>query len=495
VSGRLGPPRIAAGPPEADSSVAAADLAADWLWDSLGLRIQVDADVYGRGLHGLVGLALRRNPRRAHLLVSRVLGKHLPVPPATALAAGTLLARQVRLAGGGLDAAGGVGTGMIESGVAGTGVAGARPLGAGPLVLGYCETATALGHAVADALPGSYYLHTTRRSVPGMRPLLAFTESHSHATHHWVIPADAELVRAPRPLVLVDDELSTGNTALGTIRTLHAFAPRPSYTVAALLDARPEVARAAFEALADDLGVPVDVVSLVSATVRVPPDVARRAQRVRERFGAGGAEAADRTDQSGAGGETAGGVAGRRAGPGDAGHRVVHLAPDWPRELPDGGRHGWPPSTRALLDAVLPGVAAGIAARLTHPGRRTLVLGTEELMYTPMRLAAALAERTGGDVLYQSTTRSPVYPLDVPGYAIRSALTFPAPDDPARTSSVYNVRPGRYDDIVVVADSGADAASPSGATTAQVAGMVAELRRCAPVTVVTLPAYFPAVVR
>jgi hypothetical protein len=496
-----GRPRIASGAPAgADpqvsiGSVAAGDLAGDWLWDSLGLRIQVDADVYGRGLHGMVGLALRRNPRRAHLLVSRVLGKHLPVPPATALDAGALLARQVQLVRGGADAAGGV----VESGLPGAGVGGAGVVGAGvvesgPLVLGYCETATALGHAVADALPGSYYLHTTRRSVLGMRPLLAFTESHSHATHHWVIPADVERVRAPRPLVLVDDELSTGDTALGTIRALHAFAPRPSYTVAALLDARPKAARAAFESLADDLGVPVDVVSLLSATVRVPPDVAQRAQRVRQRFGAG-AGAANRGDQSGAGRDTAAGAAGRRAGWGDAGHRVVHLSPDWPRELPDGGRHGWLPATRTLLDAVLPGVAAGIAARLTLPGRRTLVLGTEELMYTPMRLAAALAERTGGDVLYQSTTRSPVYPVDVPGYAIRSALTFPAPDDPARTSSVYNVRPGRYDDIVVVADSGADAASPSGATAAQVAGMVAELRRCAPVTVVTLPAYVPAAAR
>jgi hypothetical protein len=126
-------------------------------------------------------------------------------------------------------------------------------------------------------------------------------------------------------------------------------------------------------------------------------------------------------------------------------------------------------------------------------------------MYTPMRIAAALgaalrgatvegatvegaiAEGTaaGGEVMYQSTTRSPAHPVDVPEYAIRTALTFPAPEDPSRASHVYNVRPGCYDEIVVVVDSGG--AGPAGLTQA--------LRRCAPVTIVTIPSYVPAVAR
>ena len=87
----------------------------------LGLRWQVDADPYSLGLDALVGLALRDNPRRAQLVVSRVLGKHLPVPPAVALEAAGRLAGLV---------------GNV----------------ADPVVLGYCETATGLGHAVAQAL-------------------------------------------------------------------------------------------------------------------------------------------------------------------------------------------------------------------------------------------------------------------------------------------------------------------------------------------------------
>ena len=37
----------------------------------------------------LVDVALRRNPKRAHLLVSRVLAKHVPTEPGIAVAAGT----------------------------------------------------------------------------------------------------------------------------------------------------------------------------------------------------------------------------------------------------------------------------------------------------------------------------------------------------------------------------------------------------------------------
>src|SRR4029079_16711836 len=47
-------------------------------------------------LSDLVGLAVRRNPRRAHLLVSRVLGKHVPADPRLVRGAGLLLGEMVR---------------------------------------------------------------------------------------------------------------------------------------------------------------------------------------------------------------------------------------------------------------------------------------------------------------------------------------------------------------------------------------------------------------
>ncbi|WP_345714402.1 phosphoribosyltransferase domain-containing protein, partial [Kineococcus glutinatus] len=150
---------------------------------------------------------------------------------------------------------------------------GAHPV---PLVVGYAETATALGHCVADAL-GAPHLHSTRRAVAGVRPLAAFSEEHSHATDHRLLPTDPEVLAAladpRRPLVLVDDELSTGRTVAGTVRALHALARRERYVVAGLLDLRGGADRDALAALAGELRTRIDVVALAAGTVALPPDV------------------------------------------------------------------------------------------------------------------------------------------------------------------------------------------------------------------------------
>ncbi len=44
-----------------------------WVAERLGVALEGDGE-----LQGLLGLALRRNPKRAHLLVSNVLGKPVP---------------------------------------------------------------------------------------------------------------------------------------------------------------------------------------------------------------------------------------------------------------------------------------------------------------------------------------------------------------------------------------------------------------------------------
>jgi hypothetical protein len=78
----------------------------------------------------------------------------------------------------------------------------------------------------------------------------------------------------------------------------------------------------------------------------------------------------------------------------------------------------------------------------------------------------------------QSTTRSPVVPLDRDGYAVRTALAFPAPDEPDRTSFLYNVAAGDYDAIVLVTD------PPAAAGAADLLQMLAG---CAPVVHLRLP--------
>ncbi|WP_414169326.1 phosphoribosyltransferase [Streptoverticillium reticulum] len=377
-----------------------------WVTDRLGVGLEGD-----RRLPELLGLALRRNPRRAHLLVSNVLGKHVPASPARVYGAGLDLGRRVRELLGEADAARAV-------------------------VLGYAETATGLGHSVADGLGLAPYLHSTRRPVRGVSAVGGFEEEHSHATSHLLLPEDPELLAGEGPLVLVDDEFSTGRTVLNTVAALHERFPRDRYVVVALVDTRTGQDRARLEEFAAELGARVDVVALASGTVRLPEGVLERGQALVAQHDDG------RTEEA-------------------PSHRapVSRVDLNWPLGLPDGGRHGFTPAHRARLEAALPDMAARIREALPPGAARVLVLGNEELMYAPLRLAEEL-ERSVDGVRFSTTTRSPVLPVDDPGYAIRTRIAFPAHDAPRDAPDgdryAYNVAGGGFDAIVAVVDSAGD---------------------------------------
>jgi adenine/guanine phosphoribosyltransferase-like PRPP-binding protein len=501
------------------------DWSGSWVSARLGVALEdVDRPV-GVGLAELLGLAVRRNPRRAHLLVSAVLGKHVPADPRLVRGAGLLLGERVRAvlaaamatppADRGSDAAerAEVLGGRLAEALKGNAHAaiGLRDdlLARGPdleaVVLGYAETATALGHCVAEALGGAYYLHSTRRPVRGVSTYGGFEEEHSHATSHLMLPADSARMEAGLPLVLVDDELSTGTTVLNTIRSLHAVRPRTHYVVAALVDLRGPADRAAMELLAAELDVRIEAVALATGRVVLPEGLLETARRL--------VASAEGTDAPAvpappgiASDETPAGWprTTARSRPGEGTVRRVEL--DWPAGLPDGGRHGFTAAHAEVLEAALPAMAARITDALgtamaggpaearPAPGSRILVLGFEELMYVPLRIAEALADRLDDvEVRSSTTTRSPVLPVDDPGYAIRTRLTFPAHDDPADGPGeryAYNVAPGadpgrRFDAVVLVVDDAAD----TGELEAGLLRLLTALG--APVVLATVPAYVP----
>ncbi|MEU9730228.1 phosphoribosyltransferase [Streptomyces sp. NPDC048002] len=382
-----------------------------WVAERLGVGLLGDDT-----LKDLLGLALRRNPKRAHLLVSHVLGKHIPQSPAVVYGHGLALGRRVRELLGAEQAADAV-------------------------VLGYAETATGLGHSVADGLGLAPYLHSTRRPVPGVAPAGGFEESHSHATSHLLLPEDPALLVGDGPLVLVDDEFSTGNTVLNTIRDLHERYPRRRYVVVALVDMRSAADAGRLEEFAREIGARVDLVAAASGTVSLPEGVLEKGRRL----------VAEHEERTGPQAPPA---------PADPPHgRATRVDLHWPRGLPDGGRHGFTPAHRDRLEAALPAMSARLAEAIPEDARRVLVLGFEELMYAPLRLARELEQLTHAEVRYSTTTRSPVLAVDDPGYAIRSRLVFPAHDDPADGPGdryAYNVAGAGFDTVVAVVDSTAD---------------------------------------
>ncbi|GGV85450.1 phosphoribosyltransferase [Streptomyces griseoloalbus] len=470
-----------------------------WVTERLGVELAGDDR-----LTELLGLALRRNPKRAHLLVSNVLGKHVPQAPSVVHGHGVALGRRVReLLGDEAD---------------------------GAVVLGYAETATGLGHSVADGLGLAPYLHSTRRPVAGAATAGGFEESHSHATSHLLLPENPRLLAGDGPLVLVDDEFSTGNTVLNTIRDLHLRYPRGRYVVVALVDMRSPADAGRLDDFAREIGARVDLVTTASGTVRLPDGVLEKGQELVARYesaagdgrssaaasgpvtpapapleGVAGAESSEtdgRTVPPGARDVVESAATAARARPAQDGphpaDKPTHVARvdlRWPTGLPDGGRHGFTPAHRARLESALPAMAGRLAEALPDGARRVLVLGFEELMYAPLRLAGALeqvlARESDAEVRFSTTTRSPVLAVDDPGYAIRTRLVFPAHDNPADGPGeryAYNVAGNGFDTVVAVVDSAADTPALHAPD-----GLLARLAEHTPqVLLAVVPSYAPA---
>jgi adenine/guanine phosphoribosyltransferase-like PRPP-binding protein len=448
-----------------------------WVSDHLEIAIETKAALTGLAMPDLVGMALRNNPKRAHLLVSLVLGKHLPTDPRIVYGAGRLLgalvADRITAVPSVPDRAGAVLKAALSEGNASTSklveAVDALPrLSAAKAneidVLGYAETATALGHTVAEQL-GAAYLHSTRRPVAGVASAGGFQEEHSHATDHLLLPEDPALFASGGALVLVDDELSTGQTVLNTIAALHGRHRRELYIIATLVDLRSATDRARLADTARELGTTIDVVSFAAGQLSAPPNVLARAAALVADL------ASDNTQA----------VA---AAPDD-----VRTDNSWPIGARDGGRHGF--SATDCVQAHAAAAAVAQRVRMNLISDRVLVLGFEELMYAPLLIGVELANQlasTGGQVRYSTTTRSPVLAVDDPGYAIRTKIVFSSHDDPADGSGprfAYNVIGARFGDIVFVVDSSGDTD-----TLHADAELLAQLRAaCDRLQVVRIPSY------
>lgn len=315
----------------------------------------------------LVLPGLRRNPRRAHLLVSTVLGKHIAVAPDTVIGAGRRLGSVIAQRG----------VGEVD-------------------VLGMAETATSLGHCVADELDAALYLHTTRRPAESRWTYAEFQEGHSHATDHALQPSGPEVFDAQRTLVLVDDEISTGKTALATIEALQHILPRSRYIVASLVDVRSAQDQALVAEASDALGAQIEFVSLAQGRVSLPAGLIESVCAL---------PAPDLNTAVGVG-------------------AVREVALQWPGAVPEGARHGFLRSDRPGFASAVAAAARALASGLDS-GRPVLMIGHEELMYLPLRLADELSQN-GFDTRFQSTTRSPAYVYDDAGYPLRTGWTFRA---------------------------------------------------------------------
>lgn len=267
------------------------------------------------------------------------------------------------------------------------------------LFIGMAETAVGLASGIFEEAskrcPNSILLTTTRHPIDG-ELLCEFKEEHSHATDHLIYwPTSAEsisLIKQAKTLILIDDETTTGNTFKNLISSLAKvgldnYADIVTVTLTDWTD----------DCLASIISAPVTQVSLMkgnwqweanlNAALPVMPDV-----NITKK-----------------------------------GHATISARQDW-------GRLG---VTNYDADNWLSRFS-------TYSNERILVLGSGELLYPPFLLAEYL-ENKGADVLFSSTTRSPISE----GLSIKSSISFTDNYGLNIQNFCYNVAHQQFDRIIL----------------------------------------------
>lgn len=390
----------------------------------------------------LFSLAARKNLKRGFLFVSNVLGKHVPVDPYVPLLAGAALSLQLYKKIFGYDH---LDTQeVIKALISQQNTKKVyetliqRSLVALPqktLFIGFAETATALGHAVFSLFDNACYIHTTREQIPAMHSELNFEETHSHAVSHRCYPLDAHLVETSETIVLIDDEVTTGNTALNIIREINSKSPKSEFFLVSLLDWRTEDHRANFAKLEQELSTKIHTISLLEGKITV--NGTAFCEQIAQ---SGGLVETELSEQ-------------KRILPEFNFLNIQDVIPACSVDLNGQlnkvqyvrltGRFGL--SSKENLQTLPLAKEIGKELKSSRIGEKTLCLGTGEFMYFPMLISAYMGE----GVRFHSTTRSPIFPFEKPQYGIQNGFMFLSPDDLSIPNFVYNVPLRHYDEVYI----------------------------------------------
>lgn len=381
------------------------------------------------------------NKKRNYLVVNHRQGKHIPVSPKEALEMFYALADIVKQENG------------------------AERL----LIIGFAETATAIGAAVAAEL-GQSYIQTTRENVEGVEDYFYFSEAHSHATEQKVVRTDIDRLvygkcngikkqgdskgisagdKQIDRIVFVEDEVTTGNTILSAIAVMEkVYGKEICYSVASILNGMDSAAEERFH----KRKIPLHYLVKIDNTKY--PQIAERIRGDGKYINniCYNIKCLDSNNIDNGCSEIKheGSIllANRKADgikyQGKAFEQNISY-----RELLVGGYH----NARRLQNAKEYQAACEQLCKQVyeqmHQKRSILVLGTEEFMYPALILAAKL-EKQGCYVRFHATTRSPIAVSTEPDYPLHTRYELISMYDRERRTFIYNL--AAYDEVIIVSD-------------------------------------------
>ena len=396
---------------------------------NLKMMIEIEKNPFGLPLDDFFSMAARINKKRSFLFVSKLLGKHIPINPKLGLLTGFLLACRYEE----------IVTNKIsdtrdyllhtyhQSKTAFRDDPFIKKEVASPIIIGFAETATALGHSFFQAFQQAIFFHTTRELANELSPIISFEEEHSHATSHRCY-VDETVLNNDREIILVDDELTTGKTAINIIRDIQKKYPRNRYTVVSLLDWRSDEHLTEMKKLEEELQITIQSVCLLKGKFTLiednfdlsieyaKEDIISYNPTIEyislENYLHNRLLPLTSTTQNG-----------RKK-------REYYLK--------DTGRFGIEKSD--VSDDWIHEVSSMLKEKRIG---KTLCIGTGEFMYIPMKIASLMGE----ELSFQSSTRSPIFPNNEEHYGAKTAISFANPEDPTIVNYLYNIEKYMYDDI------------------------------------------------
>lgn len=353
----------------------------------------------------IIAVAKRENnQKRNYLVVNRLQGKYVPVHPKQALMLFGRLGELVKHA-------------YPEERL---------------LVVGFAETATAIGAALAVKL-NTWYVQTTREQIEGAE-YLEFLEAHSHAPEQRLVcnGLDTILPDIDR-VIFAEDELTTGNTIINLVRQMKTAYPGTyRFTAASLLNGMDAAALERFTK--ED----IEPLFLLKINNRRFPEIA-------EKITANGtfwtAPPSENSSPSISWKQLSGWINARKC---------VRA-----KEYQDACEHLWQQIQELIRESVRNRDETKARKENSRDSkkslrRRILVLGTEEFMYPALYAASRLEEEAENEVYFHATSRSPILPSCEEGYPLYSRYELVSLYEKTRKTFLYNL--DAYDQVLVITD-------------------------------------------
>lgn len=355
------------------------------------------------------------NKLRSYLLVNTKQGKHVPVCPTEAInlfhKLGNITAEHYK--------------------------------GQKATIIGFAETATAIGAAVANCFgEDTIYIHTTREDIKHCKNLVNFEEEHSHATQQKLFSRmEEEVLKKAECVIFVEDEVTTGKTILNFVDVLKKSGFLSSSTKLVVASLVNNMTKDNLDKFMEYGIASYSLVQLEEAFEQMifPMDKEEGQSYLHDIY-----ESEDSmTEVSG------------RLDP-----RVGVLT-----KLYEKACYGLSQNVLKIVmqeiesiknEKIEPKQVEFIDAHnqetdQINESMSILVLGTEEFMYPALLVGKLLSEEIlGSTVNVHATTRSPIEPKNIAHYPLHNRVCLPSLYEESRVTYLYNL--DQYDLVVILSD-------------------------------------------